>query len=74
MLNSDRILPNGSYQECLEHALTMAHILELAVLFMPKDCELWDRAGVELSQFSGWINTKINADEHRLQARRRHGS
>lgn len=64
-----RITPRGDYQECLAHALTLAHILEHAAMFLPKDCELWRRSAVELSQFSAWINRKIGAESHLLAAR-----
>jgi hypothetical protein len=74
MQRNDSITPRGPYQECLEHALTLSHILELATLFMPKDSELWDRAGVELSTFSRWINHAIDADSTRLEARRHRGA
>ena len=66
----ESVTPRGAYQECLSHSLVMAHLLEQCVQFLPKDCELWHRSGVELSQFSGWINRKINADATRLEARR----
>jgi hypothetical protein len=72
--DSERITPQGAYQESLEHALTMAHLLEHAVMFLPKDCELWHRSGVELTQFGGWINQKINAAAHQLESRRHHRS
>jgi hypothetical protein len=58
----DRILPHGSYQESLEHALTLAHLLEHAVMFLPAGCDLWHRSGAELMQFSGWINNRLRIE------------
>jgi hypothetical protein len=69
--HTESLTPANDYQACLEHALTMAHILEHATMFLPMDCELWHRAGVELGQFSGWINRVIQADATRLDARRK---
>jgi len=66
----ESITPRGSYQECLEHALVLAHILERTLEVIPADSELWHRGGVELGQFSGWITKKINAPAHLLNARR----
>jgi len=68
---SDRVIPRGNYQECLEHALTMAHLLEQVTMFLPMDSELWHRSGVELQQFSGWINHRLNMDQFRVEARTR---
>ena len=65
----ERVTPLGSYQESLDHALTMAHLLEHVVMFLPKDCELSHRSRIELKQFSGWINRKIDADAHHIDAR-----
>jgi len=67
-MGEDHITPRGDYQECVAHALVMAHILENAVMFMPQDSELWHRSSVELSQFSGWINARID-DGSRFAAR-----
>ena len=61
-------MPRGDYQACVEHALAMAHLLEYAVMFMPEGSELWNRSSVELSQFSGWINARID-DGSRFAAR-----
>jgi len=36
MQRNDSITPRGPYQECLEHALTLSHILELATCSCPK--------------------------------------
>ena len=66
----ESITPRGSYQECLEHALVLAHILERTLEVIPYDSELWHRGGVELQQFSGWIKHKIDAPAHVLTARR----
>lgn len=73
MTERDRICPQGPYQECLEHALVMAHLLEHATMFLPQDCELWHRSGVELSQFSSWIKLAIKSEETLLDARRHRG-
>ena len=70
MKPSESIAPQGPYQECLEHSLVMAHLLEQVVQFLPMDCELWHHSGVQLSQYSGWINHAIKADATRLDARR----
>lgn len=70
MAERERIDPQGPYQECLLHALVMAHLLEHATMFLPKDCELWHSAGVELLQFSSWIKLAIKSEETLLDARR----
>ena len=69
-MERESITPLGPYQECLEHSWTLAHLLEQCVQFLPMDSELWHRSGVELQQFSQWINHAINADATRLEARR----
>jgi len=70
MSRDEPIRPQGPYQQCLEHSLTLAHLLEQCAQFLPMDSELWHRSGVELTQFSAWINRKINADATRLEVRR----
>jgi hypothetical protein len=61
--SEDRVTPRGGYQESLAHALAMAHLLEHAVIFLPEGCDLWHRSSVELSQFSGWINRRLERHE-----------
>jgi hypothetical protein len=56
----ERVVPRGSYQEALEHSLALATLLEHAVMFLPNGCDLWHRSSVELSQYSEWIDTKLN--------------
>jgi hypothetical protein len=57
--HDESITPRGRHQECLEHSLAMAHIIEHAMMFLPKDCELWHRSAVELSQYGRWINREL---------------
>jgi hypothetical protein len=70
MQPDESITPLGPYQECLEHSLTLAHLLERVVQFLPIDSEIWHDSGIQLGQFSAWINHAINADATRLEARR----
>jgi hypothetical protein len=69
-MSPEPVFPRGNYQESLEHALTMAHILEDALQFFPQDCQLAHRTGTELLRFSGWLKTQFNWDETLLDARR----
>jgi hypothetical protein len=69
MAHDESITPRGPYQECLEHSLVMAHILEHAMMFLPQDGELWHRGAVELGQYTGWMNRAIKAPTTSLEAR-----
>jgi hypothetical protein len=67
--SEERVIPRGDYQECLEHAWVLAQLLERCTDFLPKDCQLCHSSRVELMQFSGWINRKIDAEHNVLAAR-----
>jgi hypothetical protein len=65
----ESITPRGPYQECLQHSLVMAHLLERIEQFLPMDSQIWHDTGVQLGQFSGWMNRAIKAPTTSLEAR-----